>query len=147
MTNQISEADLRNALPDVNTDQKLDGIVSGATIHRDKWGIPHITAGNEPDLFFAQGFATAQDRLFQMDYDRLRCLGRSAEHLGERGVAHLYSRLACYPAGQRRRRAAHSTPQMCVLRRYRVILSASTSCQFPALGSLFCLPLSATLDL
>jgi penicillin amidase len=87
MTNQISEADLRNALPDVNTDQKLDGIVSGATIHRDKWGIPHITAGNEPDLFFAQGFATAQDRLFQMDYDRLRCLGRSAEHLGERGVA------------------------------------------------------------
>lgn len=86
MTNQISEADLRNALPDVNTDQKLDGIVSGATIHRDKWGIPHITAGNEPDLFFAQGFATAQDRLFQMDYDRLRCLGRSAEHLGERGV-------------------------------------------------------------
>ena len=87
MTNQISEADLRNALPDVNTDQKLEGIVSGATIHRDKWGIPHITAGNEPDLFFAQGFATAQDRLFQMDYDRLRCLGRSAEHLGERGVA------------------------------------------------------------
>ena len=86
MTKQISESDLQNALPDVESDQKLAGIVNGATIHRDQWGIPHITADNETDLFFAQGFATAQDRLFQMDYDRLRCLGRSAEHLGERGA-------------------------------------------------------------
>lgn len=87
MTNQITDADLQNALPDVESEQTLLGIASGATIHRDKWGIPHITADNEADLFFAQGFATAQDRLFQMDYDRLRCLGRSSEHLGTRGVA------------------------------------------------------------
>jgi penicillin G amidase len=87
MTNPISEADLKNALPDVKSDQQLAGIVNGATIHRDEWGIPHISADNEADLFFAQGFATAQDRLFQMDYDRLRCLGRSSEHLGDRGLA------------------------------------------------------------
>lgn len=87
MTNQITDTDLQNALPDVESDQKLAGIVAETTIHRDKWGIPHITAENEADLFFAQGFATAQDRLFQMDYDRLRCLGRSSEHLGERGLA------------------------------------------------------------
>lgn len=87
MPNQITDADLQNALPDLESDQRLSGIVSGATIHRDKWGIPHITADNESDLFFAQGFATAQDRLFQMDYDRLRCLGRSSEHLGESGLA------------------------------------------------------------
>ncbi|MDP6960787.1 MAG: penicillin acylase family protein, partial [Dehalococcoidia bacterium] len=78
MTNQITDADLKAALPDVESEQKLSGIVSEATIYRDKWGIPHITADNESDLFFAQGFATAQDRLFQMDYDRMRCLGRSA---------------------------------------------------------------------
>jgi penicillin amidase len=87
MTNQITDTDLQNALPDVESDQKLAGIIAETTIHRDKWGIPHITAENEVDLFFAQGFATAQDRLFQMDYDRLRCLGRSSEHLGERGLA------------------------------------------------------------
>ncbi len=86
MSNQLSNADLINALPDLESDQPLTGIVSGATVHRDKWGIPHISADNEADLFFAQGFATAQDRLFQMDYDRLRCLGRSSEHLGERGL-------------------------------------------------------------
>ncbi|MCH8909956.1 MAG: penicillin acylase family protein [Chloroflexi bacterium] len=86
MTDQISEADLQAALPDVESEQRLKGIVGGATIYRDQWGIPHITAGNEPDLFFAQGFATAQDRLFQMDYDRMRCLGRSAEYLGESGL-------------------------------------------------------------
>ena len=84
MTDQITDSDLQNALPDVESDQVLSAIVSGATIHRDKWGIPHITANNEADLFFAQGFATAQDRLFQMDYDRLLCLGRSSEHIGER---------------------------------------------------------------
>jgi penicillin amidase len=34
---------------------------------RDRWGIPHITAETQDDLFFAQGFVRAQDRLFQMD--------------------------------------------------------------------------------
>lgn len=86
MTHQITDADLQAALPDVTTNQHLGGIGSGATIYRDQWGIPHISADNEADLFFAQGFATAQDRLFQMDYDRLRCLGRSAEHLGASGL-------------------------------------------------------------
>ncbi|MDP6667321.1 MAG: penicillin acylase family protein [Dehalococcoidia bacterium] len=87
MPNQITETDLQAALPDVESTQRLKGIVSGATVHRDRWGIPHITADNEPDLFFAQGFATAQDRLFQMDFDRLRCLGRSAEYLGPGGLS------------------------------------------------------------
>ena len=86
MTKQITEDDLKAALPDVESEQKLRGIVSEVTIYRDRWGIPHITADNESDLFFAQGFATAQDRLFQMDHDRMRCLGRSSEHLGVIGL-------------------------------------------------------------
>ena len=63
MTTQITDADLHAALPDVETEQHLKGMVSGAKVFRDSWGIPHITAENEPDLFFAQGFVTAQDRL------------------------------------------------------------------------------------
>ena len=52
------------------------------TVVRDRWGIPHITAQNEHDLFFAQGFIQAQDRLFQMDLWRRSVQGRLAEVLG-----------------------------------------------------------------
>lgn len=78
----LNESDLKAALPDLSTPHRFRELRSGATIRRDRWGIPHIKADDEYDLFFAQGFATAQDRLFQMDFDRLRCLGRAAEYLG-----------------------------------------------------------------
>lgn len=52
------------------------------TIARDSWGIPHVSAGSVTDLFFGQGFATAQDRLWQLEWDRRRALGRSAELVG-----------------------------------------------------------------
>lgn len=78
----LTEDDLRAALPDLTTPQRFTQLRSGATIRRDAWGIPHIKADVEYDLFFAQGWATAQDRLFQMDLDRLRLLGRAAEYLG-----------------------------------------------------------------
>ena len=73
---------LNELLPNLTDDVTSTKIVSGATIYRDRWSIPHICADNAYDAFFAQGFATAQDRLWQMDFDRLRCLGRSAEYLG-----------------------------------------------------------------
>jgi penicillin amidase len=53
-----------------------------AEIARDRWGIPHIFAENEHDLFFAFGIAMAQDRLFQLDYLRRKGTGRLAEVLG-----------------------------------------------------------------
>jgi penicillin amidase len=86
MRRNLTEADLTAVLPDVTSPQSFSSIKSGATVRRDQWGIPHIKAANEYDLFFAQGFATAQDRLFQMDYDRLRCLGRLAEYMGEPAI-------------------------------------------------------------
>jgi penicillin amidase len=50
---------------------------------RDRWGIPHIRAeGGQADAFLAQGFVHAQDRLFQMELNRRRALGRAAEWLG-----------------------------------------------------------------
>lgn len=56
-------------------------------IIRDSWGVPHIYAQTEPDLFFAQGFVHAQDRLFQMDLNRRVGLGRLSELVGPKGVA------------------------------------------------------------
>src|ERR1700719_3818267 len=47
--------------------QKLPGLEKPVTVLRDTWGIPHIYAQNQHDMFFAQGYATAQDRLFQME--------------------------------------------------------------------------------
>ena len=73
---------LNELLPNLTDDVASNKIVSGATIYRDQWSIPHIYADNPYDAFFAQGYATAQDRLWQMDFDRLRCLGRSAEYIG-----------------------------------------------------------------
>lgn len=57
------------------------------TIRRDSYGIPHIQAETEPDGWFGMGFASAQDRLFQMDYDRRRATGRWAEIVGPSALA------------------------------------------------------------
>jgi penicillin amidase len=55
-------------------------------IERDLWGIPHIYADNDEDLFFGFGYALAQDRLFQLDLLRRRGQGRLAEILGADGA-------------------------------------------------------------
>ena len=51
-------------------------------ILRDRAGVPHVYAGSTADLYFGLGFATAQDRLWQLDRLRRRALGRQAEVLG-----------------------------------------------------------------
>jgi penicillin G amidase len=64
---------------------------------RDRWGIPHIYAENRDDLFFAQGFVAAQDRLFQMDLWRRIAVGETAEILGRGGLAgDRFARLVAY---------------------------------------------------
>ncbi|MFW9831210.1 MAG: penicillin acylase family protein [Candidatus Thorarchaeota archaeon] len=52
------------------------------TIVRDSWGVPHIYAENEQDLYFAFGYVQAQDRLWQMDITRRQARGQLAEILG-----------------------------------------------------------------
>jgi penicillin G amidase len=56
-------------------------------ILRDRWGVPHIYASNSDDLFFAQGYVTAKDRLFQIDLWRRIGTGKLAEVLGPSAVA------------------------------------------------------------
>src|SRR5437879_2734157 len=69
---------------------QLDGTlrVRGADapieIFRDSSGVPHVRASTTHDAFFGQGFVHAQDRLWQMCYDRRRAAGRLAEWLGPR---------------------------------------------------------------
>ncbi|HEX4931872.1 MAG TPA: penicillin acylase family protein, partial [Gemmatimonadaceae bacterium] len=64
----------------------VPGLSAPVEVRRDRWGVPHIYAKNTPDLFFAQGFVAAQDRLFQMEMWRRAGEGRLAEVLGPSAV-------------------------------------------------------------
>jgi penicillin amidase len=86
MTNLTPER-LRAALPDTSATLSLAGLEHPVTIHRDRHGIAHVRAGTEHDAFLAQGFVHAQDRLWQMEYDRLRAAGRWSELVGAEGLA------------------------------------------------------------
>lgn len=66
----------------------LPGLQDSVAVIRDRWGVPHIYAGNLHDLFFAQGFVQAQDRLWQMEMYRRTYEGRLAEIMGREYVAH-----------------------------------------------------------
>ena len=63
---------------------QIAGLKAPVEIIVDHWGIPHIYAQNESDLFFAQGFNAARDRLFQFEIWRRQATGTVAEILGER---------------------------------------------------------------
>ena len=73
---------MRRAVPPPSGRLTVAGLHSPAEIIRDSWGVPHIYAADDHDLFFAQGFAHAQDRLFQMDLNRRLGLGRLSEVTG-----------------------------------------------------------------
>ncbi len=60
----------------------VTGLSQPVRVVRDTWGVPHISAKNEHDLFLAQGFVQAQDRLFQMDLWRRSVQGRLSQVLG-----------------------------------------------------------------
>lgn len=65
----------------------IRGLHSPVEVIRDRWGVPHIYAQNNDDLFFAQGFVAATDRLFQLDLWRRASSGRLAEVLGPNFLA------------------------------------------------------------
>ena len=66
----------------LNEEKKIEGLQESVEILRDQWGINHIYANNQKDLFFAQGYAAAKDRLFQFEIWRRQATGTVAEILG-----------------------------------------------------------------
>ncbi|AMW04737.1 penicillin acylase family protein [Gemmatimonas phototrophica] len=64
----------------------VSGLTAPVTLTRDSAGIVHIEAQNEHDLFFAQGYSAARDRLFQLELWRRQATGTMAEALGARWV-------------------------------------------------------------
>jgi len=74
---------LKKALPQTLGEVHLPGLTESVQVIRDTFGVPHIYAGNEPDLYFAIGYALAQDRFWQMEFYRRLGHGRLSEIFGE----------------------------------------------------------------
>ena len=73
-------------LAQIDGELAIPGLDSAVEVRRDRWGIPHIYARTQHDVFFAQGFVAAQDRLWQMEMWRRQAEGRLAEVLGPRAA-------------------------------------------------------------
>ncbi len=63
---------------------ELEGLRGRVEVVTDAWGVPHVYADSAHDLFFAQGYVTARDRAFQMDYNRHAASGRLCELVGNK---------------------------------------------------------------
>jgi acyl-homoserine lactone acylase PvdQ len=74
------------ALARIDGEVKVPGLQADVRIVRDTWGVPHIYAKSDADLFLAQGYVAAQDRLWQMEMWRRTAEGRLAEVLGPQAV-------------------------------------------------------------
>ncbi len=79
---QTLEALAERALARIDGELSVPGLQAPVEVIRDEWGVPHIYAENDDDLFFAQGYVMAQDRLWQMEMWRRWREGRLAEVFG-----------------------------------------------------------------
>ena len=77
----------RSAVPDYSGTETLEGLTAQVEVKTDAHGIPHIYAQNETDLYFAQGYIIARERLFQMDMTRLAGRGELSTLFGERTIS------------------------------------------------------------
>jgi len=76
----------RSVLAQTSGRIELEGLSKAVEVIRDAWGVPHIYAETVEDLFFAQGFVAAQDRLWQMEMWRRTGEGKLAEILGPSAI-------------------------------------------------------------
>ena len=81
-TPESLEALAHRALATIEGELAVPGLKAPVEVIRDEWGVPHIYAENDDDLFFAQGYVMAQDRLWQMEMWRRWREGRLAEVFG-----------------------------------------------------------------
>ncbi len=77
---------VRRSFPTTNGEIKITGLDGPVDVYRDSFGIPNIYAQTPHDLFFAQGYVTAQDRFWQMDFWRHIGSGRLSEMFGSSEV-------------------------------------------------------------
>ena len=77
---------VRRSWPQTSGSLQTAGLQAPVQVHRDRYGVVNIYAENDHDLFFAQGYVHAQDRLWQMDFLRNVSSGTLSTILGERAI-------------------------------------------------------------
>ena len=109
----------REVLSPINGTLLVTGLKEPVDVFRDRWGVPHIYAKNEHDLFFAQGFVVAQDRLFQMEMWKRAGQGRLAEVLGSSAVQRdINARLLRYRGEMKAEYESYSPDTEAILRAF-----------------------------
>ena len=107
------------ALSPVNGKLSVPGLTQPVRVLRDRWGVAHIYAQNQHDLFFAQGFVAAQDRLFQMELWKRSGQGRLAEVLGPSALLRdINARLLRYRGEMQAEYASYSPDTEAILRAF-----------------------------
>ncbi|HEX3129182.1 MAG TPA: penicillin acylase family protein [Thermoanaerobaculia bacterium] len=74
---------VRRSYPQAEGSIAIAGLSAPVEVVRDRWGVPHLFAQNERDLFMAQGYVHAQDRLWQMQFNRTVASGKISSLIGE----------------------------------------------------------------
>lgn len=113
------DARAHDALSPMNGKLLVTGLAEPVDVLRDRWGVAHIYAKNQHDLFFAQGFVVAQDRLFQMEMWKRAGQGRLAEVLGPSAVERdINARLLQYRGDMKKEYASYSPDTEKILRAF-----------------------------
>jgi penicillin G amidase len=121
---------MSDSLPQLDGAVAIPGLSAPVTIQRDNHGVPHIRAASLDDLVLAQGFVTAQDRLWQMDALRRHAAGTLAEILGPSLIAHdRLQRTLQIRAAADRAIATLPPDQLHLLERYAAGVNASIAMQ------------------
>jgi penicillin amidase len=121
---------MQDSLPQLDGSVSIPGLSAPVTIQRDAHGVPHIRAASLDDLLLAQGFVTAQDRLWQMDSLRRHASGTLAEILGPGLLAHdRLQRTLLIRASADRTIATLPPDQLHLLERYAAGVNASIELQ------------------
>jgi penicillin G amidase len=121
---------MSDSLPQLDGSVSIPGLSAPVTIQRDAHGVPHLRAASLDDLLLAQGFVTAQDRLWQMDSLRRHASGTLAEILGPGLLAHdRLQRTLLIRASADRALATLPPDQLHLLERYAAGVNASIDLQ------------------
>ncbi|MDX1961177.1 MAG: penicillin acylase family protein [Leptospiraceae bacterium] len=78
---------MKTKVPSYNKDLKVNGLREEVEVHTDEFGVPHIFAKNQSDLYYALGYVQARERLFQMQLMQRLASGRVSELVGEKGLS------------------------------------------------------------
>lgn len=113
------EQQAKSAAATISGKIQAKGLQQPVTVIRDRWGVPHIYAANQHDLFFAQGYVQAQDRLFQMELWKRTGRGTLAEVLGPKAVQRdVYARMLRYRGDMAREYASYAPDTQQILKAF-----------------------------